>query len=520
MRPLFARGARTVARWSDPVGRYTVCAAVSGALLAAGVVTAAGPWDSSGQRTAERAHAVALGGERPASVSADTGRARAAAAEGEARARLDAVAVLAGLGEAPDGEKAGHGGAAAIALPTEAGLERLLGPLLDDPALGSRGSAAVVDVATGRTLFERGGNTALLPASTTKIATGVAALSAMGPDHRFTTRTVLQPPALGKGDGKGKKDEGVRELVLVGGGDPTLTAREKPGRWAGLRELAASTAAALRQREVEEVVLRYDGSLFTGPQVHPIGVNPNISPVTALTVDEGRADDSDHGPATRVADPAAHAAEVFAGLLEKKGIRAGAPAPAKAAPKAEAVAQVRSAPLAAQVERMMTNSDNDIAEALARQTALATGREGSFAGGGAAIRGELERLGVPLKGVRFTDGSGLGRGDRISARALTRLLTLAADPRRPELRPVLTGMPVAGFSGTLSGRAADGAAAGLVRAKTGTLTGVNTLAGTAVDAEGRLLAFAFLAEGTPAKDPAESALDRLAATVASCGCRS
>lgn len=521
VRPLFARGARTVARWSDPVGRYTVCAAVSGALLAAGVVTAAGPWDSSGQRTAERVHAVALGGEHPASVSADAGRAPDGAAEDDPGARLGAVAVLAGLGETPDGEKAGHGGAAAGALPTRAGLERVLGPLLEDPALGSRGSAAVVDVATGRTLFERGGDTALLPASTTKIATGVAALSALGPDHRFTTRTVLQPLASGTGKEKGKaeKGKGVRELVLVGGGDPTLTAREKPGRWAGLRELAASTAAALKQRDIEEVSLRYDGSLFTGPQIHPIGVNPNISPVTALAVDEGRADDSDHGPAPRVADPAAHAAEVFAGLLEKKGIGTGEPAPAKAARKAEALAQVRSAPLAAQVERMMTNSDNDIAETLARQTALADDREGSFAGGGAAIRAQLERLGVPLKGVRFADGSGLGRGDRLSARALTRLLTLAADPRRPELRPVLTGMPVAGFSGTLSGRGADGAAAGLVRAKTGTLTGVNTLAGTAVDAEGRLLAFAFLAEGTPAKEPAEAALDRLAATVASCGCR-
>jgi D-alanyl-D-alanine carboxypeptidase/D-alanyl-D-alanine-endopeptidase (penicillin-binding protein 4) len=80
-------------------------------------------------------------------------------------------------------------------------------------------------------------------------------------------------------------------------------------------------------------------------------------------------------------------------------------------------------------------------------------------------------------------------------------------------------VPVAGFTGTLTERAADDLAAGLVRAKTGTLTGVNTLAGTAVDAEGRLLAFAFLAEGTPAKEPAESALDRLAATVAACGCR-
>ncbi|WP_448321433.1 D-alanyl-D-alanine carboxypeptidase, partial [Streptomyces sp. CO7] len=203
-----------MARWSDPVGRYTVCAAVSGALLAAGVVTAAGPWDSSGQRTAERVHAVALGGERPASVSVEAGRARGAAAQDGSVARLDAVAVLAGLGETPDGEKAGHAGAAAGALPTRAGLARVLGPLLDDPALGSRGSAAVVDVATGRTLFERGGDTALLPASTTKIATGVAALSAMGPDHRFTTRTVLQPLASGdpenpeKRNGTTTKDKG------------------------------------------------------------------------------------------------------------------------------------------------------------------------------------------------------------------------------------------------------------------------------------------------------------------------
>ncbi|MGW0602772.1 D-alanyl-D-alanine carboxypeptidase/D-alanyl-D-alanine endopeptidase [Streptomyces sp. NPDC002640] len=532
MGPVFARGARTLARWSDPVGRYTVCAAVSGALLAAGVVTAAGPWDSSGQRTAERVRAVALGGEQPAAGAAGAGAKGDARAAGEAEPAVGAATVLAGLGEAPDGRAAGEAGAASGTLPTGAALERVLGPLLDDPALGSRRSAAVVDVATGRTLFERGAGTALLPASTTKIATGVAALSAMGPDHRFTTRAVLRS-ATGKGDGgKGDaktegdaknegdgKNKGVPELVLVGGGDPTLTAREKPGGWASMRELASLTAAALEREGIEEVALRYDASLFKGSRIHPIGVNPNISPVTALMVDEGRADDSDHGPAPRVADPAAHAAGVFADLLEEKGIRAGAPTPGKAAKKADTVAQVRSAPLAAQVERMMTNSDNDIAEALARHTALSSGRESSFAGGGAAIHAELKRLGVPLDGVRFADGSGLGRGDRLSARALTRLLTLAADPERPGLRPVLTGLPVAGFTGTLTERAADDLAAGLVRAKTGTLTGVNTLAGTAVDAEGRLLAFAFLAEGTPAKEPAESALDRLAATVAACGCR-
>ncbi|RSN71051.1 D-alanyl-D-alanine carboxypeptidase, partial [Streptomyces sp. WAC 05379] len=86
-----------------------------------------------------------------------------------------------------------------------------------------------------------------------------------------------------------------------------------------------------------------------------------------------------------------------------------------------------------------------------------------------------------------------------------------------ELRPVLTGLPVAGFTGTLSTRYTDGAA-GIVRAKTGTLHGVNSLAGTVVDQDGRLLAFAFLSTGDNA-DAARSALDRTATALASCGCR-
>ncbi|WP_262402521.1 D-alanyl-D-alanine carboxypeptidase [Actinomadura sp. CNU-125] len=82
-------------------------------------------------------------------------------------------------------------------------------------------------------------------------------------------------------------------------------------------------------------------------------------------------------------------------------------------------------------------------------------------------------------------------------------------------------MPVAGFSGTLSpprytGRASR-AGAGVVRAKTGTLAGVSTLAGLVRDADGRLLAFAFmLGDGKGYVNPLT--LDRLAAEVARCGC--
>lgn len=164
---------------------------------------------------------------------------------------------------------------------------------------------------------------------------------------------------------------------------------------------------------------------------------------------------------------------------------------------------------------MLTNSDNDIAEVLARQTALASGQPASFEGAEKAVTDRLTALGIDTAGSRFADGSGLGRADKTTTGLLTGLLAKAADPQRPELRPVLTGLPVAGFTGTLRSRnAGTSPAAGLVRAKTGTLSGVNSLAGTVVDSSGRLLAFAFLTANTPDAGAAEKGLDKLAAAVA------
>jgi D-alanyl-D-alanine carboxypeptidase/D-alanyl-D-alanine-endopeptidase (penicillin-binding protein 4) len=251
-------------------------------------------------------------------------------------------------------------------------------------------------------------------------------------------------------------------------------------------------------------------------------VEGNLAQVTALMVDEGRLDDSASGATGRSPDPAADAARKFGDLLQARGIKTSAPGPSKATGRSKTLAEVQSPPLSALVERMLTNSDNDIAEALARQVGLASGEKASFEGGAAGTRAQLKKLGLPLDGAAFADGSGLNRDDRLSADLLTALLTKAGDPDHPELRPVLTGLPVAGFTGTLSERYAAGAdrtATGVVRAKTGTLTGVNALAGTVVDTEGRLLAFAFLASGTTDRTTAQAALDRTAAALAACGCR-
>lgn len=493
-KPRLARLARAgkpqVAQVTRPkTWQFAAGAATAGLALTAGVVTAAGPWDSTGQRTAERDRAAALG----RAGGADHGSARGA--PGRPRPAPSAGPVLTGLGgvstvkSAPDGKA----------------LTEALTPLLKDPALGPRPAASVIDVTTGRRLFGKASDTAFTPASTTKVATAVAALSAMGADHRLTTRAALEPD--------------TKEVVLVGGGDPTLTARESTDGAASLRTLAAGTAAALADRGVREVTLSYDTTRYAGDDMHPIGVDGNLALVTPLMADEGRTNDSTSGPAQRVTDPAADAARRFGDFLKAHGIKTTAPGPSKATTRGKTLAAVSSPPLSAVVERMLTNSDNDIAEALARQTAIATGHRADFAGAGKAISSQLRRLGLPVKGAAFKDGSGLNRADRLTPDLLTALLAKAADPSHPELRPALTGLPVAGFTGTLTTRYTDGAS-GVVRAKTGTLSGVHTLAGTLVDEDGRLLAFAFMATGTDGIPPAttQKALDTVASALAACGC--
>ncbi len=476
--------------------QLTAGSAAFGLVIAAGAVAAAGPWDSSGQRTAER--------DRAASQEAWGGADHAGRTPGRApEAAPSAPSVLAGLG-APAG---------VAPAPTDSALAEVLDPLLKDPALGPERSAVVLDAASGKQIYGKGGGEGLTPASTIKIATAVATLSAVGPDHRIATKTVIEPDSS--------------DVVLVGGGDPTLTAR-KDGRYtdtaASLRTLAEDTARSLKSRDIDEVKLSYDTSLYSGPAQHPIGPNENITPVSALMADEGRLDDSSSGPAPRSGDPAGEAAKKFAGFLADEGIKTkpskSAPTPSKASDRAESLAKVESPPLSALVERMLTHSDNDIAEALARQAAVAAKEPVSFDGAGKAVRAALDKQGLPLSGAKFADGSGLDRADRISAELLAALLDHAADPGRPELRSVVTGLPVAGFTGTLVDRyPKDSPGTGVVRAKTGTLTGVNSLAGTVVDADGRLLLFAFMTTGTTDPQSAQKALDHMASTVANCGCR-
>jgi D-alanyl-D-alanine carboxypeptidase/D-alanyl-D-alanine-endopeptidase (penicillin-binding protein 4) len=165
-----------------------------------------------------------------------------------------------------------------------------------------------------------------------------------------------------------------------------------------------------------------------------------------------------------------------------------------------------------------------MAENLARQVALATGEPASFSGAAEAVTRELRRLGVTA-GISMVDGSGLSPRDAMAPATLVKLLELAV--AHPRLRDLLAGLPVAGFSGTLSSGQSvfspiGGAARGSVRAKTGNLGTVAALAGLVRDDSGRMLAFAFMADKVPSGAMlrgAAAAVDAAAAALARCGCR-
>jgi D-alanyl-D-alanine carboxypeptidase/D-alanyl-D-alanine-endopeptidase (penicillin-binding protein 4) len=186
------------------------------------------------------------------------------------------------------------------------------------------------------------------------------------------------------------------------------------------------------------------------------------------------------------------------------------------------VAAVSSPPLARIVEMLLMASDNDAAEVLFRQVAIAGGRTGSTVEAGKAMRAELTRLGVWTDGTRIVDGSGLARQNRVPAATLARLLRLSAEDEGSRLRAVVTGLPVAGVEGTLRRRFGDDASLagrGVVRGKTGTLRKVQSLAGMLRTRDGSVLVFAFLVNNPKNAYNARVWLDRVTAAISTCGCR-
>jgi len=413
-------------------------------------------------------------------------------------------------------------GEASGPVPTAAGLRAALAGPLGSAALGSHVVAIVTDPLTGQILLSENGTDPAEPASTAKIATAAAAIEVLGGSRRFVTRVV---------------EVSAGQVVLVGGGDPTLAVNPYPAgeypRPATLAALAAATARALRAQGRTSVSVGFDTSLYHGPGFAPgwpagYVATGNTTEITALEVDQGRLtgsgqvrtpdDADDPGNFTpRAANPAQMAADAFGTLLAADGVRVTGSVTQMTAPAgAKPLASVSSPTVAALTEQMLTESNNVIAENLARHVAVVGGYPATFAGAAAAVTAVVRRLGVSTP-FTMVDGSGLSPDDRIAPASLTGLLQ--ASVATPRLRTVLTGLPVAGFSGTLSPGGSvfggiGGAALGAVRAKTGNLDSVAGLAGLVYDQDGRLLAFAIMADRVADLTGAASAITSAAARLA------
>lgn len=392
--------------------------------------------------------------------------------------------------------------------PTPAGVQQAIAGPAGNSALGTV-TGSVIDPANGTALWQQGDTTPATPASSLKVLTAAAALLSLEKTDQLSTK-VVQGAEPGS-------------VVIVGGGDPTISG--VPGRSvypgaATLDDLVNQVKQKGAVTKVQFDLSRYTGEAL-GPQWEQADIGGgSVAPIVPFMLDGGRVDQANVNGA-RTGSPAQAAADAFAQRIGAPGATVGT------APQgAQVLGEIKSAPIEQLVDNMMQISDNVLTEAIAREIAIKTGNEPSFAGGVKAVRDVLTKNGFDLTGATFVDGSGLSATNKIPAKLLTDVLSAAAKPtlddaRTAKLRPLLTALPVAGGSGTLAGRYTGNSAngKGWVRAKTGTLTGVNALAGVVVDVDGRVLVFAFMsASNRNPETEVRPALDVMAAALRGCGC--
>ncbi len=400
-------------------------------------------------------------------------------------------------------------------MPAAGVLQGQVDALVASAALGPTTGVLVADRITGEVLATHLPDDARVPASTAKLLTATAALGTLDPQGTLPTTVVA-----------GESDD---QIVLVGGGDMMLAAGAGDptavvGR-AGLGDLAAEVAKDLTLRGTTTVRLRVDDTLFSGPAVSPGWTQSElnlgyVAPVTALAVNIAKTKDGEYVP--RYPDPSIAAAKVFAQRLTEAGITVeGSPTRGTAPSGARVLGEVDSAPLADVVRYALTTSDNTIAEVLGRLVAAGEGLPASFSGATQGVLHAVGTLGIDTTGAHLTDCSGLAADSGISPRTLVATLSAIQDGTHPALRDVAAGLPIAGLTGTLTDRFTTNPAAGQIRAKTGSLPGVTSLAGTVVTVDGRQLVFAVMSDATGAvgQDAPRKAIDAFVAGLAGCGCQ-
>lgn len=443
-----------------------------------------------------------------------------------------------------------------------AALTSDLGSILRAHTRGGRWGVMVASVTRGDILFAENADVLLKPASILKMMTTGLVLERYGPQHTFKTEVL--------------KDRGVNggvlegNLYLRGGGDPTLSLRFWQGESpmdalatqiaaAGIRHVKGSVIADESAFEAERIPqgwkTTYLGSAYAAP-VSALSLNENIvwivarpeggsavveldPPSTALPVTSTvRLVGGSGGriSARRTADgisvsgtigsrsaprryslvvqePPTYAAGALEASLRKAGVQVDGGVRAGVTPRgAEAVAEVRSLPMANMVSYMNRESINHFAELMFRNSARENGETVSARDAEAALREFIEKkAGGRADHIRVRDGSGLSEADSLTARSMVQLLMYA---HRAPWGPVFhASMPVAGESELMRRRMRSSPAQGNLHAKTGTTNSVAALAGYVTAMNGEILAFTFIYNGNDRAN-ARATMDRMGPTLA------
>ena len=340
----------------------------------------------------------------------------------------------------------------------------------------------VVGVETGEVIYEKNPLKLHHPASTTKLFTAATALAKLGADYRFETALYVDSEA---------DTQVVGDIYFKGRADPVL--------------------------QPQDIVKLVDTLLETG--VESIEGDLVVDATYLDTVREGPGWMWDDRPLRISAlsirqiepEPGTRSRALACGYLLKnelmeKGIEVmGDVVPGTVPLDARTVAKHLSPPLADIIKSMNKPSDNWIAELLFKAIgAEVMGEPGTWQKGRDTVNEFLEEITGKPPAHRFVDGSGLSRYNLLNAELLTQLLIYMY--QNFELMPeYLASLPIAGVDGTLMNRMQGVSPENVLRAKTGTLSGVSALAGYTTTADGEVVAFGILishyvGSAAPARD--------------------
>jgi len=377
-------------------------------------------------------------------------------------------------------------------------------------------SGVVINPATNEVLFDRNANLPGATASVLKLFTAAAALTSLGPNYVVDTKVFADPANPGT-------------IILVGGGDPTLSATA-PGKQSvyknapKLSDLAikVNAWATANNVKIEKIIL--DSTLFAGgteaSKWDPSWPASELtlgyqSQVTALQVDGDRARPYE-GTSPRSKTPVMNAGRKFKAALGASAKGSALVEGIKPASAIE-VAKVSSQTIDKWIKNMLLVSDNTQAEYLARLVSLKLGYDGSLGSIQMAIKKSLASTNIDLSTVVIKDGSGESPNNAIAPSTVAALMGLVL-AGYGDFDVINQGLPISNESGSLASRyGGDNLdAAGKIRAKTGWIDKGYMLAGIIQSKDGTNLLFAVYALGDVKAD-AKDAIDNLVTGFYRCG---